>query len=47
MLDDALGPIDGAALTDALRASRGGLLVASHDRPFLHALGITRWIDLG
>ncbi len=34
------------ALTDALRAWPGGLLVASHDRSFLEALCVTRYIDL-
>jgi ATPase subunit of ABC transporter with duplicated ATPase domains len=30
-----------AALTSALRQYRGGLLVASHDRPFLDEIGLT------
>jgi len=35
------------ALADVLRAWPGGLLVASHDRAFLHAIGVTRSIELG
>lgn len=34
------------ALTDALRAWPGGLLVASHDRAFLAAIGISHYIEL-
>jgi ATPase subunit of ABC transporter with duplicated ATPase domains len=30
-------------LTDALAAYRGALIVASHDRPFLADIGVTRW----
>lgn len=36
-----------AALTEALRAWRGGLVVASHDRGFLEAIGVERWVELG
>jgi ATPase subunit of ABC transporter with duplicated ATPase domains len=36
-----------AVLTDALSGYRGALLVASHDRPFLAGLGITRAWRLG
>src|SRR5262249_2797320 len=35
------------ALTRALAASRGGLVVASHDRGFLEAIGVDRWIEIG
>jgi ATPase subunit of ABC transporter with duplicated ATPase domains len=34
------------ALADVLRAWPGGLLVASHDRAFLQAIGITRTVEL-
>jgi ATPase subunit of ABC transporter with duplicated ATPase domains len=33
-------------LVEALRCYRGALVVASHDLPFLHALGMTRWLEL-
>ncbi|MFL6137915.1 MAG: ABC-F family ATP-binding cassette domain-containing protein [Frankiaceae bacterium] len=33
-------------LVDALRCYRGALVVASHDLPFLQALGIARWVEL-
>jgi ATPase subunit of ABC transporter with duplicated ATPase domains len=35
------------ALTDALRAWPGGLVVASHDRAFLQHVGIDTWLELG
>ncbi len=35
------------ALVAALRAWPGGLLVASHDRPFLQEIGVARFIELG
>lgn len=35
------------AIVRALRAWSGGLLVASHDRAFLAAIGVERWIPLG
>jgi ATPase subunit of ABC transporter with duplicated ATPase domains len=35
------------AMTDALRAWPGGLVVASHDRAFLAAIATRTWIDLG
>lgn len=34
------------ALTRALAAWPGGLLVASHDRQFLREIGVTEWIEL-
>jgi ATPase subunit of ABC transporter with duplicated ATPase domains len=34
------------AMIEALRAFRGGLVVASHDRDFLDAIGIDTWIAL-
>ena len=33
-------------LEQALGAYRGALIVASHDLPFLRAIGITRWAEL-
>jgi ATPase subunit of ABC transporter with duplicated ATPase domains len=30
-------------LTDALAGYRGALIVASHDRRFLHDIGVQRW----
>jgi ATPase subunit of ABC transporter with duplicated ATPase domains len=35
------------ALTDALAAWPGGLVVASHDRDFLYAVGFERLLELG
>jgi ATPase subunit of ABC transporter with duplicated ATPase domains len=35
------------ALTQALRAWPGGLVVASHDQEFLARIGIDRTIELG
>jgi ATPase subunit of ABC transporter with duplicated ATPase domains len=35
------------AMTQALRAWRGGLVIASHDRAFLEAIGTERYIVLG
>ncbi|WP_072688983.1 ABC-F family ATP-binding cassette domain-containing protein [Rhodococcus marinonascens] len=35
-----------AHLTQALRSYRGALIVVSHDRQFLHDVGITRWLAL-
>jgi ATPase subunit of ABC transporter with duplicated ATPase domains len=35
------------AMTDALRAWPGGLVVASHDRAFLSAIGIDAFVELG
>jgi ATPase subunit of ABC transporter with duplicated ATPase domains len=36
-----------AALTAALKAWKGGLLVASHDLEFLRGVGVDRWVTLG
>jgi ATPase subunit of ABC transporter with duplicated ATPase domains len=33
-------------LTQALECYRGAVIVASHDRPFLESLGVTRWLRL-
>lgn len=44
---DALSRGDAPALTETLRAWPGGLVVASHDREFLGAIGCERAIDLG
>jgi ATPase subunit of ABC transporter with duplicated ATPase domains len=49
MLDEPTNNLDMASmrrLTEALRCYRGALLVASHDMPFLRALGLTRWLRL-
>ncbi|MFD4113013.1 ABC-F family ATP-binding cassette domain-containing protein [Streptomyces niveus] len=49
MLDEPTNNLDLAsvrALTGALRAYRGALVVASHDVPFLESIGITRWLAL-
>jgi ATPase subunit of ABC transporter with duplicated ATPase domains len=35
------------AMIEALRAFRGGLVVASHDRAFLDAVGIETYVELG
>ncbi|MCE7081941.1 ABC-F family ATP-binding cassette domain-containing protein [Streptomyces sp. ST2-7A] len=50
MLDEPTNNLDPASvrqLTGALAAYRGALLVASHDRTFLEAIGVTRWVLLG
>ncbi|MFD4769232.1 ABC-F family ATP-binding cassette domain-containing protein [Streptomyces niveus] len=49
MLDEPTNNLDLAsvrALTGALAAYRGALVVASHDVPFLESIGITRWLAL-
>ncbi|WP_181771467.1 ABC-F family ATP-binding cassette domain-containing protein [Amycolatopsis pittospori] len=49
LLDEPTNNLDLASvrrLTEALRAYRGALIVASHDRPFLKDIGITRWVEL-
>ncbi|WP_329379037.1 ABC-F family ATP-binding cassette domain-containing protein [Streptomyces sp. NBC_01716] len=49
MLDEPTNNLDLAsvrALTAALGAYRGALVVASHDLPFLESIGITRWLVL-
>ncbi len=49
LLDEPTNNLDLASvrrLTEALRTYRGALIVASHDRPFLRDLGITRWVEL-
>jgi ATPase subunit of ABC transporter with duplicated ATPase domains len=38
--------VGAAALVASLRLWRGGLVVASHDRAFLRAIGVTRCIEL-
>ncbi|MGV9864178.1 ABC-F family ATP-binding cassette domain-containing protein [Rhodococcus koreensis] len=35
-----------AHLTQALRSYRGALIVVSHDRQFLHDIGVTRWLEM-
>ncbi|MFI6685462.1 ABC-F family ATP-binding cassette domain-containing protein [Streptomyces sp. NPDC050485] len=49
MLDEPTNNLDMAsvrALTAALDAYEGALIVASHDVPFLAAIGVTRWLLL-
>jgi ATPase subunit of ABC transporter with duplicated ATPase domains len=49
VLDEPTASLDlvgSAALVAALRAWRGGLVVASHDRAFLRDIGITRCLEL-
>ena len=49
LLDEPTNSLDLASvgqLTQALSCYRGALLVASHDLPFLAAIGITRWLRL-
>ncbi|MET9554635.1 ATP-binding cassette domain-containing protein [Streptomyces sp. NPDC006645] len=49
MLDEPTNNLDLAsvrALTAALGAYRGALVVASHDMPFLESIGVTRWLVL-
>ena len=49
LLDEPTNNLDLASvgqLTQALSCYRGALLVASHDRPFLGSIGITRWLGL-
>lgn len=46
LLDEPTNNLDLASadqLADALMSYRGALLVASHDQPFLDAIGISRW----
>jgi ATPase subunit of ABC transporter with duplicated ATPase domains len=49
MLDEPTNNLDMASvrqLEQALAAYEGALIVASHDLPFLHVLGVTRWMHL-
>lgn len=49
LLDEPTNNLDLASVRrveQALQAYRGGLLVASHDLPFLRSIGITRWVRL-
>lgn len=49
LLDEPTNNLDLASvrqLTQALAGYQGALIVASHDVPFLRALGITRWLEL-
>ncbi|MEU0376320.1 ABC-F family ATP-binding cassette domain-containing protein [Streptomyces cyaneofuscatus] len=49
LLDEPTNSLDLASvrrLTEALEAYEGALIVASHDVPFLEAIGVTRWLRL-
>ena len=49
VLDEPTNNLDMASvrqLSQALSCYRGALIVASHDVPFLHSIGITRWLAL-
>jgi ATPase subunit of ABC transporter with duplicated ATPase domains len=49
MLDEPTNNLDLASvaqLQDALASYNGALVIASHDRPFLREIGITRWLHL-
>jgi ATPase subunit of ABC transporter with duplicated ATPase domains len=49
LLDEPTNSLDMASvrqLSGALRSYQGALIVASHDRPFLRDIGITRWLLL-
>ncbi|MCM2425279.1 ABC-F family ATP-binding cassette domain-containing protein [Streptomyces sp. RKAG337] len=49
MLDEPTNNLDLASvrrLTAALASYQGALIVAGHDLPFLHGIGITRWLRL-
>jgi ATPase subunit of ABC transporter with duplicated ATPase domains len=49
LLDEPTNNLDLASvrqLASALAAYQGALIVASHDRPFLEEIGITRWLTL-
>ncbi|MGA8118105.1 MAG: ATP-binding cassette domain-containing protein [Actinocatenispora sp.] len=49
ILDEPTNNLDVASrrqLTDALGSYQGALLIASHDLPFLEAVGVTRWLLL-
>ena len=49
LLDEPTNNLDLAStaqLAQALAGYRGALLVASHDLPFLQAIGITGWLRL-
>jgi ATPase subunit of ABC transporter with duplicated ATPase domains len=49
LLDEPTNNLDMASvrqLEQALAGYRGALIVASHDLPFLSAIGITRWLRL-
>ena len=49
LLDEPTNSLDLASvrqLSQALSCYRGALVVVSHDVPFLHSIGITRWLRL-
>jgi ATPase subunit of ABC transporter with duplicated ATPase domains len=49
LLDEPTNSLDMASarqLAQALDCHQGAVIVASHDVPFLHSCGITRWLRL-
>jgi ATPase subunit of ABC transporter with duplicated ATPase domains len=49
LLDEPTNNLDLGSLAEleaALNGYRGGILIASHDQPFLDSIGITRWLSV-